>query len=180
MKLIGVKFIVSNNSNLNLMSLDKVFESGGYFIYELIGSNVGNYSPVNPIFSDSFNGSVEIIEREDFDPETQFVVNDKNIFFGKLNNVIDSRLIIEKGGFRVIATGKEHGVLILPIWFSNCMVVINQNDKHSIKLFRANLIQTGISFQDSIDISFKFKSWPFDNMECKHQDIKDTRVLLAP
>ena len=86
---------------------------------------------------------------------------------------------MEKGGFRILASGGENSVLIIPIWFSNCMTQIQPTGNNDPKLFRVNIVQTGILFHGTIDAKFSLKTWPFNNLDCKIKDLSESKFLLS-
>lgn len=178
MSLLGVRYVLSDIADISVSGLDKIFSSNGFYIYEILNPNIGNYSPVDAINSDSFIETVKAIDSDSFNPRVSFITPN-NLEKIKLTPVRKSTLLIEKGGFRVLATGGENSVLIIPIWFSNCMTQIQPTGSNDPKIFRANIIQTGILFHGSIDAKFRLKTWPFNNLECKIKDLSESKFLLS-
>jgi hypothetical protein len=71
---------------------------------------------------------------------------------GPLVPATGARLVFQKSGFSVLACSPRRSVLVLPVQYSRCWTVSGTGDR---VLFRATLMQLGVSFTDELDANLR-------------------------
>jgi hypothetical protein len=82
-------------------------------------------------------------------------------------------MFFERGAIRVQAESRGHSLLLLPVQYSRCLV---PSEPAKAKLLPANLVQTAMLFQGSIDLHIHLEYGLF-RPECRKQDIADLAEL---
>jgi hypothetical protein len=62
----------------------------------------------------------------------------------------------------------------LPIQFSHCLIVVNGAP---VRLTRANLFQTLMSFDGAVDVRIEFQFGLFSDNKCRLRDGSDNKAL---
>ena len=141
-------------------------------LYEFPNVNIGQYSPTNVIHAISASDILVKMSNPTFDGQTDMVTSEK--FETSLVQAEKASVTIIKGGFRLRGKSRGSSVLVLPIQYSHCWV--SKNDRQ-IKLFRTNLMQLGVYFEESVDADFKYEFGPFWNSSCRSDDADDAKKL---
>ena len=63
-------------------------------------------------------------------------------------------------------------MVVLPVQFSHCWQIEEGKNTDFPRIFRANIVQTGILFKDSMDIRLRFEFEPWKT-SCRLQDVGD-------
>jgi len=137
-------------------------------LIELDDFNRGQYSPTKVINARDFRSALDFMRDPSFDG-SQEVVTDANVPAG-LQAAEDVELKVEKYGFSVRAKSSGQSILALPAQFSHCWSVHGDGDA---VLFRANVMQLGISFKRSLDVAVKFHYGPILAAQCRLADLRD-------
>jgi hypothetical protein len=85
----------------------------------------------------------------------------------------ESQMSFERGHIRVKAESSGRSMLVLPIHFSHCLSL---DEEGTARLFPANLVQTGLLFENELDVRIRFQFRPFD-ATCREKDFADLRAL---
>jgi hypothetical protein len=85
-------------------------------------------------------------------------------------------LVTIKDGYRLTASARGTAVLVLPIQFSHCWEIENSGDLTPPRIFRANIIQTGILFKEDVDVRLRFNFEPW-NASCRFEDARDLTLF---
>jgi hypothetical protein len=83
-------------------------------------------------------------------------------------------MIVERDGLRVQAASDGAAHILLPVQFSHCLVVVNGA---AARLSRANLVQTLMSFDRTIDARIEFRFGLFADNSCRLRDGLDNKAL---
>jgi len=83
-------------------------------------------------------------------------------------------ITIERDGVRIRAQSDGPAHIVLPIQFSNCLVVVNGAP---VRLRRANLTQTLMSFSGAIDARIELHFGLFADNSCRLRDARDNQTL---
>jgi hypothetical protein len=76
----------------------------------------------------------------------------------------------------VKARSEGKSVLLLPIEFSRCWK-IKGGTASAARLFRADLLLTGVAFERHVDVKLSFHTGPFENSACRLQDLADVKRM---
>src|SRR5262249_24096125 len=134
--------------------------------------NFGNYSPTEIRLMTNFSQGLRAMHDPNFDGR-QTVVSDIAIA-GPLVQAENTKLVFEKSGFSIQASSSGRSVLVLPVQFSRCLTVSGMGDP---VLFRANLMQLGVSFTGRLDATLEFRFGPIFASNCRIEDIRDMERL---
>jgi hypothetical protein len=77
-----------------------------------------------------------------------------------------------KDGYGLTASAPGWSMVVLPVQFSHCWKIETPNNMDSPRIFRANIVQTGILFKDNADVRLRFDFEPW-RASCRLQDGRD-------
>jgi hypothetical protein len=173
LRALGVRFVIADGT-LSDPSIELVMTETGKAgatinLYEIKGANLGQFSPTQAIWTGDYAAAVAAL-REQRDFENRAVVSFER---SDLVRASGSRLVAIKDGYRVTASAPGRAMLVLPIQFSHCWEIEeDDNDRIPPRLFRANIVQTGILFEDELDVSLRFNFEPW-SASCRFEDASD-------
>ena len=139
---------------------------------ELPDANLGDYSPTEVRSIGSFREGLATMHAPSFDGRLTLVTEQPLV--GPFVPAVDAHLVYEKDGFSVSASSAGRSILVLPVQYSRCWSVSGEGGPI---LFRANLMQLGISFAGKLDAKLVFRFGPFLASACRIEDIKDIERL---
>jgi hypothetical protein len=167
--MLGVRYLISDGTLDNQSVTEVLSETSPVGttlrLYELRNANLGNWSPTNVVIADGYISAVSSIEKMRSD---MVVLLEDMGLPPDLVPAHQARLTVLKGGYHITARSTGASLLILPVQFSHCFQLIPVPDSKG-SVFRANLVQTGISFQDKIDAELRFE-FGLTNSSCRRQD----------
>jgi hypothetical protein len=141
-------------------------------LFELSDVNLATYSPTHFVKADTADAIFERIrENKSRLDQTAVVSDDVPSTTARARDVV---MIIERDGVRIRATSDGPAHILLPIQFSHCLVVANGAPA---RLARANLIQTLLSFDGTIDARIEFRFGLFADNSCRLRDGRDNKAL---
>jgi hypothetical protein len=141
-------------------------------LFELSNPNLGMYSPMQFVKAMTADEIVQRIQENKHRLDQVAVVSDEiPSTTAKAANVV---MIVERDGLRVQATSDGAAHILLPVQFSHCLVVVNGA---AARLARANLIQTLMSFDRTVDARIEFRFGLFADNNCRLQDGLDNKAL---
>jgi hypothetical protein len=111
------------------------------------------------------------IWRASFDPRQSIVLPER--IEEPLVQATGGKISFERGAIRVQAESHGHSLLLLPLQYSRCLVV---SEGGTAKLLPANLVQTAVLFQGSIDLRIYFEYGVF-RPGCRKRDLADLAEL---
>lgn len=170
LKLWGVRFVIADfdvSFGTTRMTLP-VSGQEPLRLVELEDFNRGNYSPTKVLNASDFRSALNFMRAPSFDGSRE-VVTDANLA-GGLQPADGVELKVEKDGFSLRASSPGQSVLVLPAQFSHCWSVQGNEDA---VLFRANIMQLGISFKGRLDASLQFRYGPILAGGCRLEDVRD-------
>jgi hypothetical protein len=172
LRALGVRFVLADGT-LNDPSIQRVMTEIGKAgatvnLYEIKGANLGQFTPTQTVWAGDYARAVTAL-REERDFENRVVVS-----FGRADLVraSHSRLAAVKDGYRLTASAPGRAMLLLPIQFSHCWEIEDSGDRPPPRLFRANVVQTGILFKDDVDLRLRFNFEPW-SASCRFEDARD-------
>lgn len=181
--LIGVRYLATHENlesdpwfartNQNLFS-----KHSDAVLYELKDVNIGQYSPTELSYSSSFVETLKALEEPDFDPRVRaFVHEDLGIDVSNLVSAESVEVTRIANGIQVEARAEGASVLILPFEFSRCFNANTIGASKPVRIFRTNVMLTGVYFEHETSFDLKFDYGVLVNTGCRLRDINDTRSL---
>jgi hypothetical protein len=184
--MVGVRFVLTDAPASGAMSLrseiplqvsetrraelyaPKEFENlnFGLYLYEIPGANLGQYSPTVLVRAGYAAEILQVLESSDFQPSRSIVSGEA--LPANLRPASLQEFTIGRGDYRIRATSLGPSVLLLPIEFSHCLTISGQ--AANARLFRANLVLTGLLFERNIDARIAYRNGPFSNPACRLSD----------
>jgi hypothetical protein len=158
-----------------LVSSQPAFESFQLYLYELENPNLGQFSPI------------EVKQVEDARSVREALVQsiwklDHTVFgaipgTGPFQKASLESFTIARDGYRVRAQSEGSAILLLPIEFSRCLTVRSRVDAPPPRLFRADLVLTGVLFEHRLDADIFFRVGPGEASRCRLQDANDAEHM---
>jgi hypothetical protein len=158
-----------------LLSSQPAFESFQLYLYELENSNLGQFSPI------------EVKQLEDAPSVREPLQNpiwelDHTVFgvipgTGPFQKASLESFTIARDGYKVRAQSEGSAILLLPIQFSRCLTVRSRVDGPLPRLFRADLVLTGVLFDRRLDADISFRVGPGEASRCRLQDLNDAERM---
>ena len=133
---------------------------------------MGTYSPtrfVKAVTADAIAQRIE--ENKNRLDQVAIVTDDLPSTTAQARSVV---MTIERDGVRIQATSDGPTHILLPLQFSHCLVVVNGA---AARLTRANLFQTLMSFDRTIDARIEFRFGLFTDNSCRLRDGLDNKAL---
>jgi hypothetical protein len=141
-------------------------------LFELSNPNLGTYSPTQFVKAATADEITQRIrENKNRLDRIAVVSDDIPPTTARARNVV---MIVERDGIRIQATSDGTAHILLPIQFSHCLVVVNGA---AVRLTRANLFQTLLSFDGAIDARIEFHFGLFSDNKCRLRDGLDNKAL---
>jgi hypothetical protein len=175
LRALGVRFVVSDGT-LADPSLEHVITETGkagatVSLYEITGANLGHFSPTQVTWARNYSMAVAVL-REQGDFEHRVVLLGNRERLPELVSASRSRLVAVKDGYGLTASAPGWSMVVLPVQFSHCWKIETPNNMDSPRIFRANVVQTGILFKDNADVRLRFDFEPW-RASCRLQDGRD-------
>jgi hypothetical protein len=170
LKLWGVRFVIADFDPGFGTSRVTLPVSGhqALRLVELDDFNRGQYSPTKVINAKEFRSALKVMRDPLFDGSQQ-VVTDADLPEG-LRAASGVELRVEKDGLSIRASSPGQSILVLPAQFSHCWSLHGNGDAI---LFRANIMQLGISFKQNLDVALQFHYGPILAEQCRLKDLRD-------
>jgi hypothetical protein len=180
--LLGVQYLrldwlgsrLSNLSEAN--SYPGVQYSENDFLVKLKNVNLGNYSPTRTVLARSLDETFQIMGSDSFDPMVEAVVYKQlDTEFVKVGS---TELTVDGGDLRIFAKSSGKSLIILPIEFSHCLKFESNTENSSLNdVFRIDGILTGLIFENTLDVTTRFRYGVFTNNDCRLKDLADFKSL---
>jgi hypothetical protein len=173
---LGVRFILTNAETLDGPAVlrGSVTPPGAptLRLFELGNPNLGTYSPTHFVKASTANEIVQRIRENKHRLDQVAVVSEEIASTtAKAANVM---MIVERDGLRVQAASDGAAHILLPVQFSHCLAVVNGA---AARLARANLFQTLMSFERTVDARIEFRFGLFADNSCRLRDGLDNKAL---
>jgi hypothetical protein len=140
-------------------------------VYEYNDTNVGNYSPTNVVIARDAPSILQHLWRTSFDPRQSIVLSER--IEQPLVEATGGKMVFERGAIRVQTESHGYSLLLLPLQYSRCLVL---SEGAKAKLLPANLVQTAVLFQGSIDLRIYFE-YDLFRPGCRRKDLADLAEL---
>jgi hypothetical protein len=144
------------------------------YLYEVIGPNLGAYSPTAVSVVPDGPGVVRRLRAPDFDWRREVLLAEP--VAAPLVPLERLELRFLPGAVRVEAASPGRSLALLPLEFSRCW----EADDPAVRLVRANLAMTGLLFEGAVSTTLRFRFGLFEP-GCRLRDLAELRGLrLAP
>jgi hypothetical protein len=178
LRAVGVRYILTDAETLDHSAVLRGSVSAANFprspavrLFELSNPNLGTYSPTQFVKAMTADEIVKRIRENQHRLDQVAVVSDGvPSTTAKARNVV----MIERDGLRVQAASDGPAHVLLPVQFSHCLVVVN---RAAARLARANLFQTLMSFDRTVDARIEFRFGLFADNSCRLRDGLDNKAL---
>jgi hypothetical protein len=144
------------------------------YLYELTDVNLGQFSPTRFKVIPDAAKILAALSDSSLDLEKTVIV-DQPLRDG-LTTATLKTFSVDRDGYRIRAVSDGPAMLLLPIEFSRCLGVSSRSAGLP-RLFRADLLLTGILFENELDTDISFYSGPFSNSRCRLDDFADANRL---
>lgn len=175
--LLGVKYVVTDrlfDGDARLRLTMPVDAGRQLHVYEIVGVNLGTYSPTTSAVLADATSTLQRIAQPDFDGRREVVV--AAALPSDLVPARAAHLVFEGATLRVRAESDGTSLLVLPLEFSRCLQIEKLRGRVPT-LRRVNLVQTGFLFQGSVDVRLRLRHGPFVNPRCRLRDRFDLDAL---
>ncbi len=179
LRLLGVRYLITDrpismDANLLMRLPDK--SDARLYLYELKDVNLGNFSPTKFRLYTGARDYIAALADANFDAEHEVLADEPLPV--SLVKASSSKLTVEKGHLRISAESAGLSIVVLPVEYSHCIEIEHTGSPATApRLFRANLIQTGVVFTRSLDASLTYFTGPFRNSRCRIDDARDMERL---
>jgi len=176
LRALGVRFVLTDADKIagsaTLRGSASARRGVNVYLFELPDVNLATYSPTRFVRADTADAIVaRIKENKAHLDEVAMVSTDIPATTSRARNV---ELIVERDGVRARAMSDGPAHVLLPIQFSHCLLVVNGAP---VRLNRANLFQTLMSFDGAIDARIEFQFGLFADNKCRLRDGLDNKAL---
>jgi len=151
----------------------KRIESFELYLYELADVNIGQFSPIEVRQSSEANQILTAMSNHDLRLDQVVVASEPLPNQLQKAELIDFR--VEPDAFIIRARSEGPSVLLLPWEFSRCLKITTRSGV--ARLFRADLLLTGVLFQGKLDATITFQTGPLIDSRCRLKDLHDSRQL---
>jgi hypothetical protein len=193
LKLLGVRFLLTDapidgprlrmrmqiptpRENRVLLGMSELpFEHFDIYVYELMDVNVGQFSPTRLKAILDAGDTLAALSDQSLDLAGTAIVDQP--MRGGLTRATLKTFAMVRDGYRVSAVSDGPSMLLLPVEFSRCLSISSRTAGVLPQLFRADLLLTGVLFENSLDAEISFYSGPFRNSRCRLDDLGDANRL---
>src|SRR5262249_29570588 len=131
----------------------------------------GQFSPIQLVWAANYGAAVKMLRDED-DLERRVVLLGEPEPQPRLAPASRARLTAIRDGYHLTAAAPGTAMLLLPVQFSHCWRIEEVNHGDSPRIVRANIVQTGILFADTVDLTLRFDFEPW-RTSCRFEDARD-------
>lgn len=179
---VGQPYVDMANSMINKSTNENKNYDFSLYLYEIINSNLANYSPTQMIVSQNITEIFSILRRKDFSYADTMIVQEP--FSIALLPAKNTKLSFERN--EIVVQGESNGwsSVLLPVQYSHCFSVESKlqstlpDTQNTLPiLMRANLVQTALIFKDKLDVTLRFNFGIGNNSACRKQDLEDISNL---
>ncbi len=174
LKLWGARFLITDiDKGIGKTVLEmKIPGQKNLRLVELEDANLGNYSPTVVQYVEDFREGLALMHSSGFDARRTVVTDSRSK--GSYVEAQDVQLSYEPDGFALRAVSAGRSMLVLPIQYSRCWTISTPDQAN---LFRANLMQLGVSFSGMLDARLVFRYGPVLAGDCRGADLRDALRL---
>jgi hypothetical protein len=171
---VRLPILVSPNARrwLGLANLD--LDGFDLYLYEFDGVNLGQFSPTDTKLAADANQTLTYLSDGAVALDRTIIVGDS--IPGPLTAAKLESFTVGHDHYRLRATSVGPSILLLPFEFSRCLK-ISDTAGGMPRLFRADLLLTGVQFERQLDARISFHTGPFFNSRCRLEDLADSNRM---
>jgi hypothetical protein len=175
LRALGVRFVIADGT-LEDPLIERVVSEEGRGgatanLYEVKGANLGQFSPTQIVWAADYRTAVREL-REPVDLAERVVLLGAPERLPALAAATQAQLVALRDGYQVTASAPGSAMLVLPVQFSHCWQMATGTGAQPPRLFRANVVQTGVLFKGKVDIRLRFDFEPW-RTSCRFRDGDD-------
>lgn len=175
LRALGVRFVIADGTladpSIELVMTEPGRAGASVNLYEIKGADLGHFSPTQVTWAADYRAAVTAL-RKSPDLEKQVVLMGVPNPQPDLFSASRSRLVAIRDGYRVTADAPGTAMILLPVQFSHCWQIENATQDLPSRIFRANIVQTGILFKKNLDARLRFNFEPW-RASCRLEDARD-------
>jgi hypothetical protein len=145
------------------------------YLYELEDVNLGQFSPTE--VSQKEDASSVLAALADTASDLSHTVFGVVPVSGPLRKADMESVTIIRDGYRIRASSEGLSMLLLPFEFSHCLNVVDRTAGPAPRVFRADLLLTGVLFDRRLDSDIVFRAGPGFGALCRLQDLDDANRI---
>jgi hypothetical protein len=179
---LGVRYLITDLELHDLRLVTRAEQSADgaptIFLYEIADANLGTWSPTKVVVTHSFDEAIALLRKRELDLSKTAVV-----FEAIEGTLIPARNVsfrFIRGGFHVTADATGDAAILLPVQYSRCWRLARSrrpDDGLGPALYRANGLQTLVTFSGHLDAEFRFAFGRVGHFGCRLQDVADLKQL---
>jgi hypothetical protein len=147
-------------------------EDFSLYLYEVERANLGQYSPTEIRLAVSANAMLAALADPALDL-SRYLVTAEDLDRPLVPAQLDE-FLIGRGSYVVRGRSAGRSVLLLPMEYSNCLHVADADGNITPpRLFRADLLLTGILFDRTLDVKIAYHTGPIIDSRCRLRDAED-------
>jgi len=144
------------------------------FLYELDVVNVGQFSPTTTKLAADANETLTYLSHDTLHLEHTVVVSES--MPDQLTSASLELFARGRDEYRLRANSAGRSILLLPIEFSRCLKISDAAAGRP-RMFRADLLLTGVLFERQLDARISFHTGPFRDSRCRLEDWADSKRM---
>jgi hypothetical protein len=145
------------------------------YLYELEDVNLGQFSPTE--VNKKEDASSVLAALADTASDLNHTVFGVVPVSGPLRKANMESVTIVRDGYRIQASSEGLSILLLPFEFSHCLNVVDRTAGPAPRVFRADLLLTGVLFDRRLDSDIVFRAGPGFGARCRLQDLDDANRI---
>ena len=192
LKIIGVRFVITDlpisgarlRAQIPIPVSSKALQLLGFsyrdldrfdlYLYEFDGVNLGQFGPTETKLAANANQALGYLADGEMVLDRTVVVDEP--LSGPLTEAKLELFTIGRDQYRVRANSAGRSILLLPVEFSRCLKILDAAGG-APRLFRADLMLTGVLFERQIDAQISYHTGPFHNPGCRLEDLADSNRM---
>ena len=144
------------------------------YLYEFDGVNLGQFSPTETKLTADANQTLNYLSDAALALDRTVIVGER--IANALTPANLELFTVGRDHYRLRATSVGHSILLLPLEFSRCLKISDAAGGMP-RLFRADLLLTGVVFERQLDARISFHTGPFLNSRCRLDDLADSNRM---
>jgi len=184
MRALGIRFLITDlaiddDSRLVLRMKQSAPEAFSVYLYEIERPNLATYSPTQAIRVEMHAPSILARMAASAKDLDRIAVVQQELQ-GPFTPARLSSMTLKRDGYRVSAEADGRSLLLLPIQFSHCLSLTDhKGGEFRPRLYRANLAQTLVLFEESLDATIEFDFGFFGHGACRLRDGRDVAAMTG-
>jgi hypothetical protein len=175
LRALGVRFVLADGSLSDEGIAHVMAEPGNagatMNLYQIKDANRGQFSPTQVTWVADYPDAVRAL-RADAELDRRVVLLGPAQRLPELVAATRARLTVVRDGYRVTAAAPGTAILLLPVQFSHCWRIDNGGGGDPPRILRANIVQTGLLFNDTVAATLRFEFQPWRS-SCRLEDVRD-------